>query len=391
MYFDPYIDATGLHVPTYTDVRDYLIEQARAIYGNDIYLGSDSQDYQYISAVAYMINSSYFIAQEAYNNRSPLAAIGVGLDGIVKLNGIKRDAPEYSTCPVNLVGTPGFEVTQGIIANAATGIRWSLPSSVIFDEGGNAAVIATCQIEGPITAQAGELSVIITPTFGWTSVTNAVAALIGSLKETDAALRARQAISTSLPSRSILESLKGALLALSGVQRVEKYENDTDAINADGVPAHSICIVIEGGVDEEVAQAMFYKKGPGVGTYGDVSISVIDEYSNISIIKFFRPTYIDIDCVVNVKALSGYTSSTTDAIKAALVEYLDSLKIGEDLAISSLWGASLSAMPSLQSPIFSITSLTAAKHEGVQGVIDIPILFKEVTRGTLAYITINMV
>jgi uncharacterized phage protein gp47/JayE len=391
MYFQPYIDATGFHIPTYVDIRDYLIEQAKVIYGNDIYLGSDSQDYQYISAIAYMVNSSYFIAQEAYNNRSPVTAIGVGLDGIVKLNGIKRDAPVYSTCPVNLVGTPGLEVVQGIIANSVTGIKWDLPDSVIFDAGGNATVTAVCQVEGPITAQVGELAVIITPTFGWTSVTNAEVATVGSLKETDAALRARQAVSVSLPSRSILEGLKGALLAITNVQRVETYENDTDAANVDGVPAHSICAIVEGGIDADIAQTMFYKKGPGVGTHGDVSINVVDEYGNISVMNFFRPTYVDIDCVVNVKALSGYTTSSTDAIKAALVEYLDSLRIGEDLAISSLWGASLSAMPSLQSPIFSITSLTAAKHGEIQGAVDIPIIFKEVTRGTLAYITINVV
>ena len=45
-YFPPYVDQTGYHYPTYNDVLAYLVEGAKNIFGQDIYLGSDSQDYQ---------------------------------------------------------------------------------------------------------------------------------------------------------------------------------------------------------------------------------------------------------------------------------------------------------------------------------------------------------
>ncbi len=37
------------HVPTYADIRDDLLAKFQEIYGNDLYLGNDSQDYQMIS------------------------------------------------------------------------------------------------------------------------------------------------------------------------------------------------------------------------------------------------------------------------------------------------------------------------------------------------------
>lgn len=39
-YFAPYIDDSGLHIPTYQDIMDYLEEQVRLIFGNDIYLAT---------------------------------------------------------------------------------------------------------------------------------------------------------------------------------------------------------------------------------------------------------------------------------------------------------------------------------------------------------------
>ena len=51
-YFPPYIDETGMHIPTYSDIRDDLISSMKEIFGNDIYIDEDSQDYQQISIFA---------------------------------------------------------------------------------------------------------------------------------------------------------------------------------------------------------------------------------------------------------------------------------------------------------------------------------------------------
>lgn len=48
-YFAPYIDASGYHYPTYNDILSYIVENAYDIFGQDVYLGNDSQDYQLMS------------------------------------------------------------------------------------------------------------------------------------------------------------------------------------------------------------------------------------------------------------------------------------------------------------------------------------------------------
>lgn len=388
-YFQPYIDSSGIHIPTFSDIRNELILQAQTIFGADIYLESDSQDYQFISIFAAKCYDAMQAAVLAYNNRSPLTAIGTGLDSLVKLNGLVRKTAVNSTATVTVTGTPGTVISNGVIADVSN-IKWDLPASVTIPGGGSINVTATCQVSGAIVANPGDLTQIVTPTYGWSSVTNTDAASIGSPVETDSQLRARQAISTSKPSLTRLEATKGGIAEVSGVTRYVVYENDTASTDSNGIPAHSICAVVEGGTDADVAQAIWRNKGVGGGTYGTTTVNVTDSFGGITPIKLTRPTYKDIDVVVDVKALTGYTSDITDLIRTRLKEYLDSLQIGEDVRISSLWGIALGAMPDLKTPMFSITGLTASLHFGVLGTTDITIAYNQVTRGNLSNILINV-
>ena len=388
-YFTPYIDTTGLHIPTYTDIRDQLVQDAKDIFGQDIYLEADSQDYQYISAMAEKIYDAFQLAQYVYNNRGPSTAIGVALDSIIKLNGIKRKAAVYSTCLIAIAGITGTQIINGVVADVS-GTYWNLPSLITIPEAGSIEVIATCQVSGPIPSNIGDINTIVTPTYGWDSVTNNQAAVVGIAQETDAELRARQALSTSLASLTLLEGTKGSLAAISGVTRFAVYENDTADVDANGLPAHSITCVVEGGTDPDIADAVYNNKGIGCYTNGDVVINITDSFGQSTPIRFFRPVYQNIDLTINVKALSGYTTDITDQIKSNLVDYLNGLSIGEDLRISSLWGVALTAMNDLKNPLFSITGITAGLHGQVQSTNDIAIGFKEVTQGNIDYITVNV-
>lgn len=388
-YFTPTIDETGLHIPTYSDIRDQLVLDAKNIFGTDIYLEPDSQDYQWISSVAEKIYDSFQLAQQAYNNRSPQTSAGVALDSIVKLNGLTRRAGSYSTCLVTIVGIAGTIINNGVVADI-NGNLWNLTTPVTIPVGGTINVTATCQTLGAITANIGDISIINTPTYGWTSVTNAAGATVGTDEETDSQLRARQAVSTTILSKTLLEGTKAGLLAVPGVTRIAVYENDTNSADANGLPAHSITAVVENGTNTDVATAIYTYKGIGAYTNGDVSVSITDLFGASTTIRFYRPVYKAIDAVVNVKALTGYTTDITSQIKQNIVDYLNGMQIGDDLSISALWGVALAAMPDLKSPMFSITGLTAGLHGGSQGTSDIVIGYKEVTQGVLANITVNV-
>jgi Uncharacterized homolog of phage Mu protein gp47 len=361
----------------------------KTIYGQDIYLDVDSQDYQMLSAYALKTYDVMQFLQMVYNNRGPATAIGVGLDGVLKINGLMRKSKSYSTASVVLSGTANTQINNGVIQDI-TGYKWGLPSSITIGSNSTATVLATCQTPGPVIASAGDINIIVTPTNGWASVTNPAAATLGANQEKDSAVRSRQAVSVALPTRSVLEGLKAEIDNTPAVTRSRVYENDTDEENSAGILAHSIAVVVDGGTDANIAKAIFRKKGPGTHTQGTTEIDVTDIFNEVNTIRFYRPTPVDVDVVVNVKSLSGYTTQTTADIKTKIANFLNSFRIGDSVSVSSLWGAALSAMSSLTSPTYSITSLTAAKHSGTQGSDDIVIAFNEAAHGNTSYITVNV-
>ena len=83
MYFKPYIDEKGIHIPRYVDIVEDLVEHAKSIFGADIYLENDSQDYEMISAQASKIYDTMELLQSVYESRSPKTAIGSALDSVV--------------------------------------------------------------------------------------------------------------------------------------------------------------------------------------------------------------------------------------------------------------------------------------------------------------------
>lgn len=389
-YFKPYIDLTGLHMPIYGDIRDQLISDAQNIFGQDIYVGIDSQEYQFIAVIAEKIYDSFQIATMVYNNRGPNGAIWNGLDSIVKINGIKRKAATYSTCTVTISGIAGTVITNGIVTDIGS-IKWDLPSTVTISILGRVDVLATCEITGPIVSNPGDITEIFNPTYGWSGVYNSASGELGSDVEDDSLLRIRQSKSTAEPSSTMLEGTKGAIAQITKVTRSIVLENDTNIIDSNGLPPHSITAVVEGGSSTDIANAIFVHKGIGCLSNGTTIVNVTDSTGQVTAIGFDIPGYTDIDVVVNIKQLAGYTTATTASIKLNLQTYLNSLEIGSNVAISSLWGVALQAMPNLAIPMFSITYITAAVHGGVQNNTDIIMNYNDVCRGDVNYITANMV
>ncbi|MGG3884363.1 baseplate J/gp47 family protein [Brevibacillus panacihumi] len=389
-YFSPYIDDTGYHMPTYQDIRDELVSQAKQIFGQDTYLDNDSQDYQMISVFSNMIYDAFLAGQAAYNSRGPATAVGAGLDVVVGINGIKRNKQTASTAKVTLSGTPGTVITKGIVSDTS-GYKWSLLSPVSIGSSGTVSTIATCQTLGPIQAAPNTITNIETPTLGWTSITNPDTATPGTDMERDPQLRTKQAVSTANPSRTVLEGVKGSVANVSGVTRYEVYENDTGQTDSMGLPKHSITVVVEGGADQDIAKAIFKRKTPGCYTNGTTEVNVTDQYDQVTPIRFYRPSYVDIDVVVTVKKLVGYTDQTTIDIKDYIALYINNFFSLSVLPISSLWGAALQANRVPTNPYFSITGLTAAKSGNPQGTTDITLAFNEAARCAEGNVTINFV
>lgn len=381
-YVKPYVDSAGLHIPTYNDILEDMISSMKQIYGEDIYLGNDSADYQLLSIFALKQADTLQALAYAYNARSPQTAIGTSLDAVVKLNGIKRKAAGHSSCQVKVSGTPFTQINGGVVKDKA-GLTWDLPASVVIGAEGYVYTVATCQTTGAVSALAGDISQIETPTFGWLSVANEVPAVLGGSEETDAQLRQRQTISTANPSQTMLAGTKGAIAALEDVSRYAVYENDTNVSsvtddNPYGLPAHSITCVVEGGTDEAVAEAIYLHKGIGCYTNGDVEVVYTDQNDYLNKIRFYRPEYKNVYVKCVLKKYTGYVSSIQADVQTAIYDYLAALTIGSKVSASVLANIITAVNPSLTKPVFGIQELKLGLSTSSMTAADLDINYKQI-------------
>lgn len=385
----PTISSTGITAPSFAEVLAYLKAQYQAIYGADIYLGDDSQDGQFLGIIASAINDSNAAAVACYNAFSPATAQGNGLSSVVKINGIQRLMASASTADIRIVGVAGTQINNGAVGDD-NGNRWAIPASVLIPSAGEITVTATCTTDGAIAAAANTITKILTPVFGWQTANNPTQAVEGAPVESDAGLRSRQSKSVAVPSLTIFEGVIGSVANLTGVTRIAGYENDTDTTDANGIAAHSIAVVVEGGDSTAIAKTIAEKKTPGTGTVGTISNTIIDSVGSSHIIKFSRPTEAAIHVALTIHGLTGYSASILPIIKQALVDYLNALPIGQDVIYSKLFvPANLDNQG--YGSTYNITAMTIAKGAGTPGTSDIVIAYDEVAFGDVANISITVI
>jgi len=395
-YAPPQITSAGLVIPSFNDIQQSLIDTYQTIYGTTVYLGNDSADYQWISAIAQKLYDNMTLGVLSYNSRSPLTAVGVDLDGVVKINGIARNTGSPSTVVLTLSGTAFAEVTNGQVADV-NGIIWALPQTVTIGSGGNVNVTAVCEQNGAISAVPGTVTTPVGGfTAGWTGVTNSGSAVVGTPTEADSQLRGRQSVSVALPSETRLAGTTAGLLATPGVTRVNVLENQTSSTDGFGNESHSLTCVVEGGADLAVATSIFTNRGIGCNTLGATvptmtEVVVTDPNSgNTTTIGFVRPTDVPIYVSLTVNGLTpAFTTATQAAIIAALVTYLNSLAIGEVVSYTAIVSVAMSQNPNLSAPIYSVTALTTGVASSPVGTTDIDLDFYQVSEGITGNIVLT--
>lgn len=330
------VTAQGISAPDYQTILATITDYFRQIYGSDAYLEPDSKDGQLVALVALAVHDANNTAISVYRSFSPTTALSEALTSNVQINGITRKPAIHSTADLRLTGVAGTTIANGSVRDA-NGMQWDLPDRVIIGIDGTAEVTAICRSTGPVAAVAGTINQISAPTRGWISVTNRNAATPGRHAETDARLRIRQRQSVALPSITPFDGLDGAIANVDGVTRHKLYENDTGHTDVNGLPAHSLSIIVEGGDVTDIAQTIRGQKGQGVATYGKTSIVVNDTYGNPHTIAFSRPANVPVFIAIELKVFTGYTSQIGEQIKSAVASYINSLGIGDDVLLSRIY------------------------------------------------------
>lgn len=390
-YAPPSLGPAGLTIAQYTDILNLFTSSFQAIYGPGIYLGTDSPDYQICSMFALNASDALQALQNFYLNSGPGFATGAALDIVVAFNGLIRKAASYSTCTVTITGTVGTVITGGKVRDSVPGqgYLWDLPSSVTIPSGGSINVTVTCEVIGASTALAGQIAQIAIGTAGWISVTNPAAANVGQAAETDSQLRARQAISTEMPSSTLLDGTFADVGQVEGVTRWLVLENPTGGSvttwpiasgspNWYGSNGHSITAIVEGGANNLVANAIYYNRGIGCNTQGSGTspnaptvVNVFDPVSGQTFaVSIYRPVYQDIYVTANLNQLTSAPVPTA-TIQTNVINYLNGLALGATVSWASIMAVVMSSAGNLENPIFDVTTLYIGTSATPSGVVDI--------------------
>ena len=316
------VSSTGFNRKRLNQLLDELNSEVKSIFGENFNVSPESPDGQINGVISESNANLWEIAEEAYNAFNPKAAAGTTLSNLVQLNGITRLAATRSHVELTLTGDSGTVIPEGsLISTSDTGDELSTDVSVTIDGTGNAIVQATALEFGPITMLAGTITEIDSPVTGWGTVDNISDAIEGTNEESDPDLRARRQRSVARDAQAIIDGIQSAVENIDNVTQALVLENDTDAVDANGLPAHSFQVVVSGGADIDVADIIWLKKPAGIQAFGDITEQIIDSQGVSHDISFSRPTAVTIYVEVTLTTFAEYPANGDDLIKQAIVDY----------------------------------------------------------------------
>ena len=328
-----YLDTTGVIVPDTETVLTEVENEFKAALGQDLITTANTPQGVLITAETTARSNVLRNNATVANQINPNLAGGVFLDAIWALTGGQRYDATYSVIPgAQLTGLPGTLSPAGSQAALADGTLFASVSAVTLDGGGLGTVDFQAVEAGPIAANPGTLTQIVTAVLGWDQVTNPNAATIGRAEESDLAGRQRRKNTLSLQNVALPLAATSALYAIPNVKSLQYRENFTKAdATIDGIflLANSVWACVDGGTDAEIAAALLENKSLGANWNGAVTVNMPHPATGqVYPVKFDRPTEKPVKARVTVRNLSALTDVPA-AVRAAIVAYATGLQEGE--------------------------------------------------------------
>lgn len=226
-----------------------------------------------------------------------------------------------------------LEVTTNTLNLAAVATTTSMVETTPGVPQGS--VNLTAESTGPTDAPSKTLTTIETPVAGWDSTKNPLDAVLGAAKESNADFRLRRDDEVSIPGSTTIDAIFAAVSAIANVTAVVVFQNITDLTDSDGRPPHSVDIVVEGGDEDVIAQTIFDDGvAGGIETLGDITKILKDSQNFDQIIKFSRPTPVDIHVEIDLIVDTAlFPLDGDDQVEALILIYGQALSVGQDIIV----------------------------------------------------------
>lgn len=392
-----YLTVDGVIVEDTADTLALVEQEYRTAFGQSLNVKQGPQQVLIAAEVSARQAATRNNAALA-NQINPNIAGGVFLDAIWGLTGGTRSAASKSVIPgVAVTGQPGTLIPAGSQAQTAASDVFASASDVTLDALGAGSVDFIAVEYGPVPANAGTLTAIVSGVLGWETVTNATAATLGTDEETDVASRTRRRNTLALQGVALPEAIISALYDTAGVKSLKFRENKDDiaaVIDTINMNPHSIYVCVDGGTDADVAATLLAKKSLGGDWNGTTTVNVTDPSSGqVYPVKFSRPTPAPVLARVyvrNVNAVGDPVTLTQDAILAYTSGQLDGeagFTVGNPVSPFELAGAVNRTSPGLYVQKVEVTLAAVVNYLPVE----VPITIDKIATINAASITVVQV
>lgn len=358
----PGVTPEGFEVKTLAEILERIVAAQKA----SPEIGPD-QDYsehgalgQINGVMAGALAELWELAEAVYQSFDPEAATFHSLDVLSSLTGTARRAATHSTvvCVVDFDAGTTIPPQARISVTSRPDVVFELDPDLYpdgFTHAGDDTVSLTFRssVTGPVSANAGTLTVIDTVTTGWNSVTNPADAVLGRVADGDITLRQRRVDALAKRGGSTVAAIRADLLdsenrpELEGIAGVVVLENETDEWDAQGLPPHSFEVVIDDGVtpsvdNDAIAQAIHDTKPAGIPAQGLTIGTATDAAGDPVPVRFNRCTALNIWVEITVEVdPDEFPVDGVTQIENAIITFGNSLQIGGDVKSIKVKSAAL--------------------------------------------------
>lgn len=396
----PYgLTTEGFSRPTVEELRAQINQRIWDTISPTLDLSDRVFEGHLVGIVAELVVLAWEMGEAVYGSIDPDKAIEAALDAVCILTGTTRKGAYASTAVLTLTGDPATLVpilsavrvpagTQFATLGPATLVAldpWIPTTPYALDDqvtnGGNAYVCRTAGISagaggptttsvditdgaahwrylgegtaaidvsarasavGPLVANSGTITEIVTPVGGWLGVVNVLDAAVGANQMSNEALRVLRMVELAKPGSGTVDAIEADLVALKNPDVISAivFHNEDDVTDADGVPPHSVEALVRGGSDQAIWNQLLQSVVAGIKTWGTEVGTAADRRGRLQTMRFSRPVEIPVYVVLTVERDPlTFPADGEDAIKTAIVAWGDAQATGKNVVASRLAAA----------------------------------------------------
>lgn len=298
----------GVVIPTESAVLAGVQYDMDAAFGGGLNPALETPQGQLASSQTAIIGDKNNEVALIVNQVDPQYSDGKFQDAIARIYFLNRKPATSTSVICTLGGAPGTVIPAGTLAQDTSGNTYASVGTATIGAGSTVDQEFQNIVSGPIPCAAGTLIQVFQAIGGWDTITNATDGTIGRDAENRADFEERRRNSVALNARSTPEAIYAAVFDVDDVLDCYVIDNPTNATVNTGstnypVGAHSVYVAVVGGLDADIAQAIWSKKDVGCDYNGNTTVVVTDP----SGYSYPQPTY-------NVK----FQRTTSLAIKFAV-------------------------------------------------------------------------